>query len=165
MIHLVLGFARSGKSRFAEHQFVDFDAVHYIATAQAFDDEMRARITHHQQSRNAVWTTHEAPIFLAEQLAQLRGQRVMVDCLTVWLSNLLHHEQEAQLQALEVELNQHWQQSGELVLVSNEVGGGIIPMGELTRRYVDEHGRMNQRIAALAHRVDWVVAGIPTQLK
>ncbi|WP_119395277.1 bifunctional adenosylcobinamide kinase/adenosylcobinamide-phosphate guanylyltransferase [Salinibius halmophilus] len=165
MIHLVLGFARSGKSQFAEQQFHNCDDVTYIATAQALDGEMQSRIAHHQQQRNQQWRTIESPIDLATTLAALRGQKVMVDCLTVWLSNLMHQQAMHQLDLLTSELTQHWQQHGQLVMVSNEVGGGIVPLGELTRRYVDEHGRMNQRMATIANQVHWVVAGIPTQLK
>lgn len=164
MIHLVLGFARSGKSRYGEAQFAG-DQVQYIATAEVTDAEMAERIAHHQQSRNPNWRTHEAPIALASCLSKLRGQPVMVDCLTVWLNNLLHHQAMDELAKLYQELSDHWQDSGQLVLVSNEVGGGIVPLGELVRRYVDEHGRMNQAVAALAQRVEWIIAGIPTQLK
>ncbi len=167
---LILGGARSGKSRYAEQLALQSQkSVVYIATAQAQDAEMQTRIQHHQASRSAEWLTLEEPLSLATTLAaQAQPERILlVDCLTLWLTNLLCLEDSEQ--RLTNELNTLYavlpQLSGELILVSNETGLGVVPLGELTRRYVDEAGRMHQRLAAQMQQVIFMIAGLPQVLK
>ena len=167
---LILGGARSGKSRYAEQLALQSQkSVVYIATAQAQDAEMQTRIQHHQASRPAEWLTIEEPLSLAATLAaQAKPERILlVDCLTLWLTNLLCLEDSEQ--RLTNELNTLYavlpQLSGELILVSNETGLGVVPLGELTRRYVDEAGRMHQRLAAQMQQVIFMIAGLPQVLK
>lgn len=166
---LILGGARSGKSALAERLALASDRdVVYVATAQSRDDEMAERIAHHRARRPAAWRLVEEPLALAATLqAQARADRcVLVDCLTLWLSNLLgetdpscfERERAALLEVLP-------SLPGEIVLVSNEVGLGIVPLGELTRRFVDEAGRLHQAIAASCDRVLFVAAGLPLALK
>lgn len=165
---LILGGARSGKSALAERLARGGGReVVYVATAEARDEEMRARIAHHRARRPAEWSCLEEPLALAATLAaHARADRVLlVDCLTLWLSNLLHagdarfaSEREALLEALPT-------LPGEILLVANEVGLGVVPMGELSRRFVDEAGRLNQSVAAVAERVLFVAAGLPLALK
>lgn len=168
MHSLILGGARSGKSALAERLVAESDDVVYLATGQAGDEEMRDRIAHHRARRPAHWGCVEEPIALAAALRRHAApdRCVLVDCLTLWLSNLLGaqdgsvfvREREALLSAL-AEL------PGRVVLVSNEVGLGVVPMGALTRRYVDEAGRLHQALAALCGRVVFVAAGLPLVLK
>lgn len=165
---LILGGARSGKSALAERLAAAHDAVLYIATAAAGDDEMAARILHHRARRPAHWQLREAPLYLADTLrAEAHAARcLLVDCLTLWLSNLLCREDEAlfttQRAALLAAVDDL---PGELILVSNEVGQGIVPLGALTRRFVDEAGRLHQDLAARCERVVFTVAGLPQLLK
>lgn len=177
---LVFGGARSGKSAHAETLAAGFGKeVIYIATAQPGDAEMAARIAHHRQQRNQAWATVEEPLSLGAAIAQWSGPErlVLVDCLTVWLSNLVfsgkkdfpeigriippacfHEERADFLQALE-------QAGGDVILVSNEVGMGVIPQGAISRWFVDEAGRLNQAVAAGCEQVVWVAAGLPVMLK
>ncbi|PJK08513.1 bifunctional adenosylcobinamide kinase/adenosylcobinamide-phosphate guanylyltransferase [Lysobacteraceae bacterium NML120232] len=168
MQRLILGGARSGKSAFAERLARQSGKpVTYIATAQALDAEMAARIAHHRQQRPPEWSLVEAPLALAEALqthAQPEGM-LLVDCLTLWLSNHLlaapenlHASQDALLATLA-------KIPGEVILVSNEVGQGVVPMGALSRRFVDEAGRLHQRLAAHCDAVVMVVAGLAWHLK
>lgn len=166
---LILGGARSGKSALAERlALASGREVAYIATAQALDAEMAARIDHHRARRPAHWHSVESPLALADTLhAQARaGRCVLVDCLTLWLSNLLTHADaglfERERDALLATLPQL---QGEVLLVGNEVGLGIVPMGELSRRFVDEAGRLHQALGALCDRVVFVAAGLPLALK
>ncbi|MCL2917383.1 bifunctional adenosylcobinamide kinase/adenosylcobinamide-phosphate guanylyltransferase [Shewanella litorisediminis] len=171
MIHLVLGGARSGKSRFAENELARVSPRGiYLATATAGDDEMAARIARHQQDRlNAPcqWQLIEAPLDLAAHLRALSGEArpVLVDCLTLWLTNRLMAEPQKMAEARQELLNAIGDFHGQLWLVSNEVGSGIVPLGVLSRQFVDEAGWLNQAIAALADRVTLVVAGLPLALK
>lgn len=168
MTHLILGGARSGKSRYAEQlATASQQTVSVIVTAQAHDDEMAQRIAHHQASRPAHWQVIEAPLDLAAalQLHTRDGHCIIVDCLTLWLTNLLcqapdqlQHERDTLLSLLPA-------LPGTILLVSNEVGMGIIPMGELTRRFVDEAGWLNQAVAGVCERVTLVAAGLPLALK
>ena len=167
MLQLVLGGARSGKSRFAENQATASGLeVIYIATAQALDGEMRERIQHHIDSRPP-WPTVEEPIALARALVSADGvgRFLLVDCLTLWLTNLLLAEDAVFEREVAALMRVLPQLQAQVVLVSNEVGLGVIPMGELSRRYVDEAGRLNQRIAELADRVTFCAAGLPLTLK
>jgi adenosylcobinamide kinase / adenosylcobinamide-phosphate guanylyltransferase len=170
MLTLILGGARSGKSALAERLASDRARhVVYIATAQALDGEMGARIAHHRARRPSEWSLVEEPLALGSTLrAQARHDRLLlVECLTLWLSNLLGQpdtgarfdvERAALFDAL-VNL------PGDVVFVSNEVGLGITPMGELTRRFVDEAGRLHQTLAQRCDRVVFVAAGLPLTLK
>jgi adenosylcobinamide kinase/adenosylcobinamide-phosphate guanylyltransferase len=171
MRELILGGARSGKSALAEQQAEKSGlAVTYIATAEAGDAEMAARIAHHQARRPEAWQLVEAPLSLAQALAEhaAEGHCLIVDCLTLWLSNLLGGERidesrfEAERTAL---LDTLPQLPGRVILVSNEVGLGIVPLGALTRRFCDESGRLHQAVAALCDRVTFVTAGLPMTLK
>jgi len=166
---LILGGARSGKSALAERLAQDSGrTVVYLATAQAGDGEMAARIAHHRARRPASWASVEEPLALADALREhARADRcVLVDCLTLWLSNVLgdddatrfERERKALLDALPG-------LPGEIVLVSNEVGLGIVPLGELSRRFVDEAGRLHQALAAQCDRVIFVAAGLPLAMK
>ena len=169
MLELILGGARSGKSRLAERLAAESGlAVSYIATSQALDGEMTARIAHHRERRPAHWTLVEEPLQLARVLrAQAAAERcLLVDCLTLWLTNLLMlddaarlaEERDALLECLDG-------LPGRILLVSNETGLGVVPLGELTRRYVDEAGWLHQAVAERAQRVTFMVAGLPMTLK
>jgi adenosylcobinamide kinase/adenosylcobinamide-phosphate guanylyltransferase len=166
---LILGGARSGKSGLAERlATASGREVVYVATGQAGDAEMAARIAHHRAQRPARWLTIEEPVKLADKLGDhAREDRcLLVDCLTLWLTNVLCDPEpgcfERERAAL---LDRLPRLPGELLLVSNEVGLGIVPMGELSRRFVDEAGRLHQAIAALCPRVLFVAAGLPLVLK
>lgn len=169
MRSLILGGARSGKSALAERLAGDSRReVIYIATAQARDAEMTARIAHHRSQRPAQWRCIEEPIALAETLqANARPDRcLLVDCLTLWLSNVLGDPDDGRLSNERAALLQVLPTlPGDIVLVSNEVGLGIVPMGELSRRFVDEAGRLHQALAAQCDRVVFVAAGLPLVLK
>jgi adenosylcobinamide kinase/adenosylcobinamide-phosphate guanylyltransferase len=177
---LVLGGARSGKSAHAEMLAAQSGKeVVYLATAAAGDTEMARRIALHRAGRPAHWHTVEQPLALAATLATWRAPHrlVLVDCLTLWLSNLLfadgsHYPEVGEI-ALPASfhaeraalLEQLGQQGGEVVLVSNEVGMGIVPVGAVTRAFADEAGRLNQAVAAACDRVVLVAAGLPLVLK
>lgn len=169
MIELILGGARSGKSRLAEERAQASGlAVTYIATATAADAEMAERIRHHQARRPAAWALVEEPLDLAGTLAAQAdaGRCLVVDCLTLWLNNWLCAGDDAgyaaQRQAL---LDGLAGLPGRVILVSNETGMGVVPLGELTRRYCDEAGRLHQDLAARCGRVTLTVAGLPLTLK
>lgn len=168
-VHFVLGGARSGKSRFAETAALTGpDPVYYIATAEARDDEMTERLRHHRAHRDPRFQTVECPLELAASLSALDapGTTVLIDCLTLWLSNWLTDERAAGWPAQRRDLLTELERSsGRLLLVSNEVGQGVVPMGALSRRFVDEAGRLHQDIARIATQVTWVVAGLPQRLK
>lgn len=161
---LVLGGARSGKSRFAEG--LGQRAAHktYIATAEAMDAEMRERIARHRTSRGGGWATLEAPLDLVGALGEAGHGFVLVDCLTVWLGNLMHHGRDikAEVDGFCAALADV---GHEVVLVSNEVGLSIVPENAMARQFRDEQGLMNQRIAGLADEVYLVAAGLPLALK
>lgn len=169
MKHLILGGARSGKSALAEKMAQILDKpVTYVATAQALDDEMAGRIARHRQVRPAHWHTVETPLRLAETLRHhaRAGHCLLVDCLTLWMGNLTLHPDETVLeQERRAFLDCLAELPGDLLLVSNETGMGVIPMGALTRRFVDELGLLHQQTALLCHRVTLVVAGLPLTLK
>lgn len=162
---LILGGARSGKSRYAELLLTKHpEPWTYIATAQAFDAEMQARIAEHQARRQTGWHTIEAPIDLPNALVAASTHPVLIDCLTLWLTNLMlgNHDIAAATANLEAALNQRRQPT---VLVSNEVGLGIVPETPLGRSFRDEAGCLNQRLAAHADHVLFMVAGLPMTLK
>ena len=164
---LVLGGARSGKSAFAEGLVSSSGlGLRYLATAEAGDGEMRERIAHHRDRRGPGWTTREEPLALVEALAEEAGESraVLVDCLTLWLSNLLFAERdlEAETSRLCAFLGDA---PGPIVLVSNEVGMGLVPETPLGRRFRDAQGRLNQAVAAVVPSVAFVAAGLPLWLK
>ena len=173
MIELILGGARSGKSAHAERQA---QAAHlpvtYLATAQVYDPEFAQRVAHHQARRPAEWTLVEEPFFLADALARhaAPGRCLIVDCLTLWLAQWICPD-------CKPPQSSSWEQQkaalleilptlpGRILLVSNEVGMGIVPLGEINRRFQDEQGRLNQALAPLSDRVTFVAAGLPLALK
>ncbi|MBA2126744.1 bifunctional adenosylcobinamide kinase/adenosylcobinamide-phosphate guanylyltransferase [Hyphomicrobium methylovorum] len=163
---LVLGGARSGKSTHAERLLTALPPPWaYVATAEAFDDEMRDRIATHRARRGAGWQQFEVPLDLADALAnQTASLPCLVDCLTLWLSNLMHaernipHETDLLIAALA-------KRTAPCIMVSNEVGLGIVPDNALARRFRDEAGRLNQRLATVADRVLFIAAGLPLTLK
>jgi adenosylcobinamide kinase/adenosylcobinamide-phosphate guanylyltransferase len=164
---LVLGGARSGKSRHAE-ALVEADgrAPLYLATAEPLDDEMRLRIRHHRDRRGPRWETIETPLDLAVCLRRdaLDGRAVLVDCLTLWLSNVMAAGRPVGRE-VEILVEAMARLAAPIVLVANEVGLGIVPETKLGRDFRDEAGRLNQRLAALADRVVLVVAGLPLTIK
>lgn len=169
MLQLILGGARSGKSRLAEQTAISMQlAVTYVATAQALDPEMQNRIMHHQNQRPAHWSLIEEPSFLANALQRIDrpNQIILVDCLTLWLTNLLMLEDQS-VQQFECEqlLKVLPTLQSEIILVSNETGLGVVPLGEISRRFVDEAGRLHQALGQIADKVVFCVAGFPMILK
>jgi adenosylcobinamide kinase/adenosylcobinamide-phosphate guanylyltransferase len=161
----VLGGARSGKSAYAERIITALPSPWvYIATAHAGDDEMQARIALHRARRDERWTTVEAPIDIAGAIDAAGKQPVLIDCLTLWLTNLLlgEHDIDSQVQSLEAALRAR---DGITVLVANEVGLGIVPDNALARAFRDWAGRVNQHFAARADSVVFMVAGLPMRVK
>ncbi len=167
MIHLVIGGARSGKSKFAEDlASKSADEVVYIATATAGDIEMENRIQHHQQSRPKEWQLVEETLYLSSVIKQQRNKTLIIDCMTLWLTNWLCSEQvENWPEETQEFINQLNNYPSDIIIVSNEVGSGIIPLGELSRTFVDQAGWLNQSIAKAADKVTLVVAGLPVVLK
>jgi adenosylcobinamide kinase/adenosylcobinamide-phosphate guanylyltransferase len=169
MKELILGGVRSGKSRLAEQRALESGlAVVYVATATAGDDEMRSRIEEHRQRRPAGWSTVEEPRALAQTLRlHAREDRcVLVECLTLWLTNLLCTGTQAQLSAeRDAFLAAVEHVPGTVILVSNETGSGVIPIDALGRRFGDEAGRLHQDLARICDRVTLTVAGLPLLLK
>jgi adenosylcobinamide kinase/adenosylcobinamide-phosphate guanylyltransferase len=165
---LILGGARSGKSRLAQMRAIETGAsVVYIATADAGDGEMEHRIALHKADRPADWDVREVPVALPTVLSELSGsgKTVLVDCLTLWLTNLLLMDlslMQSSMKELEDAVKVF---QGNLILVSNEVGWGIVPMGELSRQFQDNTGRLHQDLAAIVDRVTLSVAGIPLEVK
>lgn len=199
-IQLIIGGARSGKSSLAEQYAKSANLpVTYIATAQALDTEMQQRIAQHQASRPEHWQLIESPLLLAKAIesaitkansTNAEGICILVDCLTLWLSNSLCKPSVDNTSTADGKLNfcnlDYWQQekqqllallasiqragnnqgvSIEIILVSNEVGHGIVPMGELSRQFVDQAGWLHQAIAKIADNVEFVMAGLPLSLK
>jgi adenosylcobinamide kinase / adenosylcobinamide-phosphate guanylyltransferase len=169
MIQLILGGARSGKSRYAEQlALATQKPVLYIATATASDEEMRTRIAHHQQQRPVNWKLRECPLDLIEALAEESqiNQTILVDCLTLWLNNQLFHFPNQDFSNLfDAMIKRIESNKADIIFVANEVGLGIIPLGEINRTFVDEAGRLNQRLAQVADKVFFIAAGLPLQLK
>lgn len=163
---LVLGGAASGKSAYAETLCFQADRPRvYIATAQAFDDEMRAKISDHRIQRGDDWLTIEAPLAAAAALSTCsEDQVVLFDCATLWLSNVLLAEKDPKAAQADL-LDAIAVCPAQLVLVSNEVGHGIVPDNALARQFRNAQGRLNQALAAQADRVVQVIAGLPQVLK
>lgn len=168
MRQLILGGARSGKSKLAQQRAIETALpVIYIATADAGDEEMEARIALHKADRPAEWELREEAIELPKLLSELSGKgfTVLVDCLTLWLTNLLLKDltlMQSEMKHLVDVVNNF---DGQLILVSNEVGWGIVPMGELSRQFQDNTGRLHQDLAAIVERVSLSVAGIAIEIK
>ncbi|AAY38707.1 bifunctional adenosylcobinamide kinase/adenosylcobinamide-phosphate guanylyltransferase [Pseudomonas syringae pv. syringae] len=169
MLQLILGGARSGKSRLAEKLAADSALkVTYIATSQPLDGEMNQRVASHRARRPEHWGLVEEPIELARVLREKAAPDccLLVDCLTLWLTNLLMLDNpERLLQERESLLDSLAGLPGEIIFVSNETGLGVVPLGELTRRYVDEAGLLHQALAERCQRVVLTVAGLPLTLK
>jgi adenosylcobinamide kinase/adenosylcobinamide-phosphate guanylyltransferase len=164
---LVLGGARSGKSWYAERLVLDSGlAPVYVATAEALDDEMAARIRAHRAHRDRHWRTIEAPLDLIETLCRecTEGRAVLVDCLTLWLTNLMTHGRPVATETKRL-VDALGERGGPVVLVSNEVGLGVIPANPMARAFVDHAGRLHQALAARADAVTLMVAGLPHHLK
>lgn len=163
----VLGGARSGKSRYAQAraETAGRNPV-FVATAQAFDDEMRDRIARHRADRDARWTTIEAPRDLPAAIDALNGKEavVLVDCLTLWVSNLLLADADIPRAGRQL-CDAIARFEGTLILVANEVGLGIVPDNALARAFRDAAGQLNQSVAATAHEVVLLTAGLPLTLK
>lgn len=166
-VYFILGGARSGKS---QHAQLIAESLHskriYIATGQAFDTEMEERIRRHQQDRKEGWTTIEAPLDIASAITQNANSQsvLLVDCLTLWLSNLMHDQRDV-LTETKLLVSSFKTAATDIILVSNEVGLGLVPDTPLGRAFRDEQGRLNQAIAAAANRVEFMAAGLPLVLK
>jgi adenosylcobinamide kinase/adenosylcobinamide-phosphate guanylyltransferase len=163
---LVLGGARSGKSTHAERLLTALPAPWaYVATAEAWDAEMRQRIDVHQARRGSGWISYETPLDLAGVLSgDAAGSPCLVDCLTLWVSNLMRARRDVAREA-DVLIEALSKRTAPCIMVSNEVGLGIVPDNALARQFRDEAGRLNQSIAAVADRVVFVAAGLPMNLK
>ena len=162
-ISLILGGARSGKSRFGEQLALALDdRPTYLATAEIRDEEMQGRIALHRSGRSNHWTTIEEPLAIAEQLKS--GETVLVDCLTLWLSNLMEQQRDISEETARL-LEALQQHRGNVIMISNEVGLGIVPDNALARTFRDEAGRLNQRMAQAADHVFYMAAGLPMILK
>ena len=164
MISLILGGGRSGKTARALALAAEPPHV-YLATAAALDGEMTDRIAAHKAERGATWGLIECELDIAAAIRSAEpGTTILVDCLTLWLSNLMHHERDVRK---EVELLSEYLTASpnRIILVSNEIGMGLVPMEKLSRAFRDEQGRLNQRIAAAADHVEFVVSGLPMTLK
>ncbi|EWH11336.1 adenosylcobinamide kinase/adenosylcobinamide-phosphate guanylyltransferase [Catenovulum agarivorans DS-2] len=162
--HFVIGGARSGKSKFAEQLASQYRQVCYIATATRFDSEMDSRIQHHQARRPENWLLLEAPVNLVGAIKQAEQQAdvILLDCLTLWINNIMFEQQQpnwpmefaqlaATIQSLKV----------DIIVVANEVGLGVVPATAICREFVDEAGRLNQTLAQIAHKVTFMAAGLP----
>lgn len=172
MITLVLGGARSGKSRFAEQLAEQISEkiakpVTYIATAEPFDDGMKARIAKHQserQQRN--WQTLEAPTALAAAIKSVGDNNVLlVDCLTLWLNNLIYYQKTHEITPFLQAIDDNAETPRNVILVSNELGLGVLPADKASRAFIDQAGELNQQVASLADNVYFVVAGIAQKVK
>jgi adenosylcobinamide kinase / adenosylcobinamide-phosphate guanylyltransferase len=166
-IVLLLGGARSGKSRMAQTRAEAMTGeLIYVATGEALDAEMHERIERHRADRGARWRTVEAPLELPDVIRResAPGRILLVDCLTLWLSNLMFGERDVPIETDRL-LAALRAAQGTVLLVSNEVGMGIVPENALARRFRDEAGRLNQRVAAAAHEVLLVAAGLAVRMK
>lgn len=167
MLTFILGGARSGKSQRAQMLAQALPGPHvFIATAQAFDDEMADRITRHRRDRDGRWQTVEAPLDLVDAIqSYCNGNTVVViDCLTLWLTNVLLAEADTE-GAVDALVSALSGAAGHAFVVSNEVGLGIVPNNALARQFRDQAGRLHQRVAEVADHAEWIVAGLPMRLK
>jgi adenosylcobinamide kinase/adenosylcobinamide-phosphate guanylyltransferase len=169
-IYFITGGARSGKSAFAEKLASELAGKRaYLATAQALDPEMAARIEKHRKDRGLAWDTYEEPLAVAELLKKLSGRYdvVLLDCLTLWLSNVIAHTNGDDVVSFRSEelVSAIKDFSGGCIIVSNEVGLGIVPDNPLARKFRDFAGILNQRVAQTADEVYFTAAGIPIKIK
>ncbi|MEM1086456.1 MAG: bifunctional adenosylcobinamide kinase/adenosylcobinamide-phosphate guanylyltransferase [Pseudomonadota bacterium] len=165
--HFILGGARSGKSRRALSLAETLGERRvFVATAEAWDDEMADRIERHRSEREVGWSTVEAPLDLVNALSVVasRGAVCLVDCLTLWLSNLMHHERDVEAESARL-VEAIRTMPVPIILVSNEVGLGLVPETPLGRAFRDAQGRLNQAVASVCDRVEFVAAGLPLVLK
>jgi len=173
MQHLILGGARSGKSHYAEQLAqASNKQVIYIATGAAGDEEMQERIKKHQIERPRYWQTIEEPILIADVISQNAGSYnyLLVDCLTLWLNNILfdsqgNYQEDIFLQQKQALLDILPGLETDIAFVSNEVGLGIVPMDKMSRHFIDEAGRLHQQLAKICSHVTLVTAGLPQALK
>ena len=178
MLTLILGGARSGKSSFAEKiaQKKGGDEVTYLATAEAKDEEMKKRIKHHQKTRNKKWKTIEEPLFLGEVLSSISAKEVvLVDCITIFLTNHLfsntndseeiNYAKKENIIMDEIDKIVENAKNKDIILVSNEIGMGVVPSNKLGREFRDISGRVNQFLAKKADDVYITIAGLPVELK
>jgi adenosylcobinamide kinase/adenosylcobinamide-phosphate guanylyltransferase len=182
MIHLVTGGARAGKSQWAQSRTETLgpagQALAFVATAQPLDDEMRARITRHQAERGPRWSTFEIPLDVPERIPRLAADHgaVLLDCLTLWTSNVLFADPDAPADVVDARVEARIadlvdaladarRAGGRVVIVTNEVGLGIVPFDALTRRYRDHLGRCNAAVARVADHATLLVSGLPLALK
>jgi adenosylcobinamide kinase/adenosylcobinamide-phosphate guanylyltransferase len=173
MLTLVLGGARSGKSRMAQSICESGSKVICVATAQPEDDEMRARVSRHRSARPRNWITIEEPLAIADAVATHAASMdfVLLDCLTLWLSNFCSERRDSSAGSLEAAVQQEISRlvaasaASHIVAVSNEVGGGIVPESPVGRAFRDLHGFMNQYVAGKSDYVYQMIAGIPLQIK
>ena len=165
MLILITGGARSGKSRFAEKLAAAFENVVYIATAQAFDDEMRDRIEKHRERRPSTWKTIESPFDAHREIEKLHADCFLFDCLTVYLSNFLLRNEGSADEYFDRLLEAARKFKGTAIFVTNEVGSGIVPMNELARKFRDLQGLTNQKFAAIADEVYICACGLSLRLK
>lgn len=169
--HLILGGARSGKSSYAERIASDISEASslpliYLATATAGDTEMERRISKHQLDRHDGWQLLEEPLLLPSAISAIEVQStILIDCLTLWVSNCLHQAPQQWSSLRDQMIDLILSSDHNILMVSNEVGSGIIPMGELTRDYVDNVGWLHQELAKVCNRVTLVTAGLPRPLK
>ena len=166
-ITFILGGARSGKSTHALHLGEGCEGARiFIATAEALDAEMTDRIERHRTERKDHWKTIEEPLNLAAAISEhaISGNTVLIDCLTLWLSNLFHHERDSDQEILLL-ADSLERATGNIILVSNEIGLGLVPETSLGRSFRDAQGRLNQKIAAMSDIVEFIAAGIPLKLK
>ncbi len=168
-IVLVIGGCRSGKSRFAVDYARGYKSKFFVATCEALDEEMKKRVKKHQEDRGPGWTTVEAPLELPDAIARCGAEAdvILVDCLTLWISNMiLKGKTEEDVMSRTDELLKSIQEiDSAVILVSNEVGTGIVPENPMARMFRDVAGMVNQKVAACADKVVWMVAGIPVEVK
>ena len=168
-IILILGGARSGKSTQAMKLAKKYNKVAFLATCQALDKEMKDRIRLHQETRPKHWKTIEEPRDVAARLKEINDtfECIIIDCLTLWISNLMlaGYKETDILKEIETILTHHKKINSKIIMVSNEVGLGIVPANKLARAFRDIAGRVNQRVARDAHEVFFMFSGIPTRIK
>lgn len=165
MIHFILGGAKSGKSRYAEAQLMQYAQPWlYLATGRAWDDEMRQKITEHQERRGDGWITYEEPLKIAEYIEKHHPTPILIDCLMLWLTNLMMDKCDINMEIdrLVMTLQAY---TGEMVIVSNEVGQGIVPADPMSRAFRNYAGILHQKIAQIADRFTFIVAGYPIVMK
>jgi adenosylcobinamide kinase/adenosylcobinamide-phosphate guanylyltransferase len=169
IVSLVTGGSRSGKSSYALKLAETYKQKFFIATAQAMDDEMKARILNHQKERGESFQTIEEPLEIADAIHSVNDSAgvIILDCLTVWLGNLMYHLQDEKERSQRIDdfLKTLKSPPCDILIVTNEVGMGIVPENELSRRFRDDAGYLNQQVAKLADEVILMVSGIPVKIK